>query len=936
MTATTSGASTPLTPPSQADSRTSDPSSLTSSLLRARPYRFATLAATVDNPSPSHKDQYGSSSVPIYQTATFKGMGGEYDYTRSGNPTRSHLEHHIAKISSARHAFAVTSGMGALDVIFRLLKPGDSIIAGNDLYGGSNRLIGYLKQHGGITTHHVDTTKTDSLLPLLKDETVKIAMVLLETPTNPLLQIADIEGIAALVKRHRKDAVIVVDNTMMSPYLQRPLELGADVVYDSGTKYLSGHHDLMAGVICCDRDDIAKGIAFTINSIGNALSPFDSFLLLRGVKTLPLRIDKQQSNSVRIAHYLDQLGFKVNYPGLPGFPGKEVHDRLAKGPGAVLSFETGDVALSERIVGSTRLWGISVSFGCINSLISMPCLMSHASIDPATRAARNLPEDLIRLCVGIEDVDDLVDDLEAALLEAGAVRVVDEAGDRAVLERVGGKRDQVVELANRVEGVKLGGGGEKPKIEKLITSAPGKVILFGEHAVVHGITAIAGAIDLRCYCLATARSDGLLALNLPDLGYSQTWDVASLPWSALTPYGTAAGAQSGGAGAGKAPRPEVVPDQELLTLLANKYIKIDNLKAVQAAQAFLYLYMHLSGPYVPGATDRPAQTYTVRSALPISAGLGSSAAFSVAVAASLLYTHGVLPLPAPSPSSPSSSPAGTHAELVNAWAFLSEKVIHGTPSGLDNTCAALGGTVVFRRAVKGREGRLEQVKVEGQAQAQGEAGGKEGWRFLLTDTRVPRDTKTLVAGVARRKLEEPDTINPLLSLIETISLSAHATLSSSTLSRAAQFDQLSALVEQNHQHLVSLGVGHAALEAVRSKTRESPWGLATKLTGAGGGGCAVTVVPDDFSDASLSALRSALHDSGFDTYSTTVGGPGFGVLAPSASASSSSSSLAAETGIETAEGGAEASAVPDAKRFEEAPREELERWARGRGEWTFA
>jgi len=177
----------------------------------------------------------------------------EFDQTRL-----SFVEHHIAKISSARHAFAVTSGMGALDVIFRLLKPGDNIIAGNDLYGGSNRLIGYLKEHNGITTHHVDTTKPSSFLPILQDPNQKVAMVLLETPTNPLLQIADIEAIAQLVKRYKQDAIIVVDNTMMSPYLARPLELGADIVYDSGTKYLSGHHDLMAGVICCDRDEIAK------------------------------------------------------------------------------------------------------------------------------------------------------------------------------------------------------------------------------------------------------------------------------------------------------------------------------------------------------------------------------------------------------------------------------------------------------------------------------------------------------------------------------------------------------------------------------------------------------------------------------------------------------------------------------------------------------
>lgn len=818
-------------------------------------------------------------------------MGGAYDYSRSGNPTRSHLEHHIAKISSARHAFAVTSGMGALDVIFRLLKPGDNIIAGNDLYGGSNRLIGYLKEHNGITTHHVDTTNPSSFLPILQDSTQNVAMVLLETPTNPLLQIADIEEIAKLVRRYKKDAIIVVDNTMMSPYLARPLELGADIVYDSGTKYLSGHHDLMAGLICCDRDEIAKGIAFTINSIGNALSPFDSFLLLRGVKTLSLRIDKQQANTILIANYLDALGFKVNYPGLPGHPGKEVHDRIAKGPGAVLSFETGDVGMSERIVGSARLWGISVSFGCINSLISMPCLMSHASIDPAVRAARNLPEDLIRLCVGIEDSEDLIDDLEAALLEAGAVRVIDEAGERNKLERVRAGGAGTVELPNQQAfGVTESQG--KAKIKRLITSAPGKVILFGEHAVVHGITAIASSIDLRCYCLATSRSDGLISLELPDLSYSQTWEISSLPWEKIR------------SSAGKAPRGDQSPDQELLTLLANSYVKQDVLKAVQAAQAFLYLYMHLCD------TSRPAQSYTVRSSLPISAGLGSSAAYSVAVASSLLYSHGILPTP-----SQNDAITREQADVVNAWAFLAEKVIHGNPSGVDNTVAALGGAIAFRKAVKGRDGSLETIN------------GFQGLNFLLTDTQVPRDTKTLVAGVAKRKLEEPDTINPLLTSIQTISDAAQKTLSSTSLSRTDQLSELNRLIDQNHQHLVSLGVGHAALEAVRSKTREEPWKLSTKLTGAGGGGCAVTILPDDFSSESLTSLKQALTTSGFVPYSTVVGGRGFGVHLPSNTTSS--------VNVEEAEGGAELSGVPEGKKMVETRKEELGRWAEELGEWLY-
>jgi cystathionine beta-lyase/cystathionine gamma-synthase len=201
-------------------------------------------------------------------------------------------------------------------------------------------------------------------------------MVLLESPTNPLLKIADLAGIASLVRRHAPSALIVVDNTMMSPYLQRPLDLGCDIVYDSATKYLSGHHDLMAGIIAVGSEAVHKQIAFLINSIGSGLAPFDSFLLLRGVKTISLRMDRQMATAQLVADYLDQLGFLVHYPGLAGHPKRDVHWRQATGAGAVLSFVTGDKALSERVVGGTRLWGISVSFGAVNSLISMPCLMS--------------------------------------------------------------------------------------------------------------------------------------------------------------------------------------------------------------------------------------------------------------------------------------------------------------------------------------------------------------------------------------------------------------------------------------------------------------------------------------------------------------------------------------------------------------------------------
>ena len=313
---------------------------------------------------------------------------------------------------SAKRALVVSSGMGALDVITRLLRPGDEVITGDDLYGGTNRLLKYLSTHGGIIVHHVDTTKPESVEGIVGPKT---AMVLLETPTNPLIKIVDIPRIASIAHAANENALVAVDNTMLSPLLQNPLDLGADIVYESGTKYLSGHHDLMAGVLAVNDATLGEKLFFTINASGCGLSPFDSWLLMRGVKTLKVRLEQQQSNAQRIAEFLESHGFKVRYPGLKSHPQYDLHNSMARGAGAVLSFETGDIAVSERIVESAKLWAISVSFGCVNSLISMPCRMSHASIDAATRKERALPEDIIRLCVGIEEVDDLIDDLRRAV-----------------------------------------------------------------------------------------------------------------------------------------------------------------------------------------------------------------------------------------------------------------------------------------------------------------------------------------------------------------------------------------------------------------------------------------------------------------------------------------------------------------------------------------
>ncbi|SLM40781.1 cystathionine beta-lyase [Lasallia pustulata] len=395
------------------------PSPAPSSPRSGKRYALATELVYTDS-----TDQYNASSVPIYQSATFKqtsgGGGGEYDYTRSGNPTRTHLERHLAKIMSAERALVVSSGMGALDVITRLLRPGDEVVTGDDLYGGTNRLLKYLATNGEIIVHHVDTTTPSAVASVLSRKT---AMVLLETPTNPLIKIVDIPTIASLAHAANPTALVAVDNTMLSPLLQNPLDLGADIVYESGTKYLSGHHDLMAGVLAVNDSKLGDKLYFTINATGCGLAPFDSWLLLRGIKTLKVRLEQQQSNAQRIAEFLEAHGFRVRYPGLKSHPQHALHNSMARGAGAVLSFETGDVTVSERVVEAARLWAISVSFGCVNSLISMPCRMSHASIDQKTRKERKMPEDIIRLCVGIEDCDDLIDDLSRALVQAGAVNV---------------------------------------------------------------------------------------------------------------------------------------------------------------------------------------------------------------------------------------------------------------------------------------------------------------------------------------------------------------------------------------------------------------------------------------------------------------------------------------------------------------------------------
>ncbi|KAJ9548073.1 hypothetical protein OSB04_020616 [Centaurea solstitialis] len=372
-------------------------------------------------------DPYCAMSTPLYQTATFKQPSatenGPYDYTRSGNPTRDMLESLLAKLDKADRAFCFTSGMAALAAVSHLVGNGEEIVAGEDIYGGSDRLLSQVVPRTGVVVKRVDTTNLDEVAAAVGPQT---KLVWLESPTNPRIQISDIRKIAEIA--HANDALLLVDNSIMSPVLSRPLELGAatvsavfiDIVMHSATKFIAGHSDVMAGVLAVRGERLAKELYFLQNAEGSGLAPFDCWICLRGIKTMALRVEKQQDNAQKIAEFLSShpLVKKVNYAGLSNHPGRSLHysqGELAKGAGSVLSFLTGSLALSKHIVETTKYFGITVSFGSVKSLISMPCFMSHASIPAEVREARGLTEDLIRISVGIEDVNDLIADLDHAL-----------------------------------------------------------------------------------------------------------------------------------------------------------------------------------------------------------------------------------------------------------------------------------------------------------------------------------------------------------------------------------------------------------------------------------------------------------------------------------------------------------------------------------------
>jgi len=367
-------------------------------------------------------DPHRAVTTPIYQTATFEQESAlefsEYDYSRSGNPTRAVLEQQLAELEHGTRAFAFASGLAALTAITRLLKPGDEILAVDDVYGGTCRLFSKILKRSEISVRYVHGSTGEDFAHAFTERT---RLVHIETPTNPLLKVVDIASLAQVAHQH--NALLSVDNTMLSPYLQNPLASGADIVMHSATKFLCGHSDVIAGAVIVHDAQLAEDLYLIQNGEGAVLGPFDSYLLLRGVKTLGVRMERQQANAAQIAGFLaGHSGVKrVHYPSLLEKRSFAIHVRQARGNGAVVSFETGSLEASRQVVEALKLFPITVSFGGLQSSVSLPGRMSHASVPANVAAQRQLPADLVRLSVGIEDADDLIADLAEALEIAESV-----------------------------------------------------------------------------------------------------------------------------------------------------------------------------------------------------------------------------------------------------------------------------------------------------------------------------------------------------------------------------------------------------------------------------------------------------------------------------------------------------------------------------------
>lgn len=358
----------------------------------------------------------GAVTVPIYQTATFRhpglGQSTGYDYSRSGNPTRQALEDGVARLDGAARGFAYSSGMAAITNLLLLFKSGDHLIVTEDLYGGTCRLFDKIFAQYGLSFSYVDTSDTAAVSAALQPTT---RAVFVETLTNPLLKFADLRAISAFCKDN--DLLLIADNTFLTPYLLRPLDLGADIAVYSATKYLAGHNDTVAGLVTVKDPQLADKVYFHQNSVGAVLGPQDSWLTIRGIKTLGVRMDRQQQNAGRIAEWLATHPriTKVYYPGREDHPNHALMKLESRGFGAMIAFEVDKHELVEQILLKTSLISFAESLGGVESLITFPEVQTHADIPPELRARLGINNVLLRLSVGIEDCDDLIEDLRQAL-----------------------------------------------------------------------------------------------------------------------------------------------------------------------------------------------------------------------------------------------------------------------------------------------------------------------------------------------------------------------------------------------------------------------------------------------------------------------------------------------------------------------------------------
>jgi cystathionine beta-lyase/cystathionine gamma-synthase len=374
---------------------------------------FATRAVHAGQAPDPHS---GAVMTPIYQTSTYvqEGLGRHkgYEYARTQNPTREALERCVASLEGGTHGFAFASGLAALDALLKLLSAGDHIVCGANVYGGSHRLMERVYGRLGLTTTFVDMREPERVAKALTPAT---RLVYCETPTNPMMFLADLAAIGHITQA--RGLLLAVDNTFATPYFQRPLGFGADIVLHSSTKYLNGHSDMVGGLLVTARDDLAERIGFLQNAAGGVPGPMDCFLCLRGIKTLPLRMRQHDANGREIAAWL--VGHpkvkKVYYPALPTHPQHELARRQLQGFGGMISIELGDVALARRVVERTRVFALAESLGGVESLIGHPASMTHASVPAELRQAMGLTDSLVRLSCGVEEADDLIADLQQAL-----------------------------------------------------------------------------------------------------------------------------------------------------------------------------------------------------------------------------------------------------------------------------------------------------------------------------------------------------------------------------------------------------------------------------------------------------------------------------------------------------------------------------------------